>query len=77
MRFTIDTELERIIVPDNFFNQIDKMNAVLEANNAGDRKTDYVCLTHGGEAEHDQFQALHRAAAQARPRRLRVQRPSV
>ena len=32
MRFTIDTELDRIILPDTFFNQIDKMNAVLEAN---------------------------------------------
>ena len=42
MRFTIDTELERIIVPDTFFNQIDKMNAVLEANEAGDKKIDYV-----------------------------------
>ena len=42
MRFTIDTELERIIVPDTFFNQIDKMNAVLEENGAGDKKIDYV-----------------------------------
>jgi len=42
MRFTIDTELERIIVPDTFFNQIDKMNAVLEANGAADKKIDYV-----------------------------------
>lgn len=42
MRFTIDTELERIIVPDTFFNQIDKMNAILEANGAGEKKIDYV-----------------------------------
>ena len=42
MRFTIDTELDRIIVPDTFFNQIDKMNAVLEANGAADKKIDYV-----------------------------------
>ena len=42
MRFTIDTELERIIVPDTFFNQIDKMNAVLEENGAADKKIDYV-----------------------------------
>ena len=42
MRFTIDTELERIIVPDTFFNQIDKMNAVLIANGAEDKKIDYV-----------------------------------
>ena len=42
MRFTIDTELERIIVPDTFFNQIDKMNAVLIANGTEDKKIDYV-----------------------------------
>lgn len=42
MRFTIDTELDRIIVPDTFFNQIDKMNAILEANGAADKKIDYV-----------------------------------
>ena len=42
MRFTIDTELDRIIVPDTFFNQIDKMNAVLEENGAADKKIDYV-----------------------------------
>ena len=41
MRFTIDTELERIIVPDTFFNQIDKMNKVLEENGAVDKKIDY------------------------------------
>ncbi len=46
MRFTIDTELERIIVPDTFFNQIDKMNAVLEANDAADKKIDYVKFIH-------------------------------
>lgn len=42
MRFTIDTELERIIVPDTFFNQIDKMNDVLVKNGAEDKKIDYV-----------------------------------
>lgn len=42
MRFTIDTELERIIVPDTFFNQIDKMNDVLVKNDAADKKIDYV-----------------------------------
>ena len=42
MRFTIDTELERIIVPDTFFNQIDKINALLEANEDGHKKIDYV-----------------------------------
>ena len=42
MRFTIDTELERIIVPDSFFTQIDKMNKVLIENDAADKKIDYV-----------------------------------
>lgn len=42
MRFTIDTELERIIVPDSFFNQIDKMNKVLIERGAADKKIDYV-----------------------------------
>ncbi len=34
MRIIIDTELQRIIVPDSFFNQIDKMNKVLKDNEA-------------------------------------------
>ena len=42
MRFTIDTTLERIIVPDSFFNQIDKMNQVLAERGAADKKFDYV-----------------------------------
>ena len=42
MRIIIDTEKERIIVPDSFFNQIDKMNAVLEETGAADKKIDYV-----------------------------------
>ena len=42
MRFIIDTNLERVIVPDSFFNQIDKMNQVLVENGAGDKKIDYV-----------------------------------
>jgi len=43
MRLIIDTELERVIVPDTFFNQIDKMNAVL-AKHGGEqaKKIDYV-----------------------------------
>ena len=41
MRITIDTERERIIVSDNFFNQIDKMNKVLSENGT-DKKIDYV-----------------------------------
>lgn len=42
MRFIIDTTLERIIVPDSFFNQIDKMNQVLTDHGAADKKIDYV-----------------------------------
>ena len=41
MRIIIDTEKERIIVPDSFFNQIDKMNKVLSENGA-DKQIDYV-----------------------------------
>lgn len=42
MRIIIDTELERIIVPDSFFNQIDKMNNVLKEHSQGNEKIDYV-----------------------------------
>ena len=42
MRIIIDTELNRIIVPDSFFNQIDKMNKVLAENGAEDKAIDYV-----------------------------------
>ena len=42
MRIIIDTELNKIIVPDSFFNQIDKMNKVLVENGAEDKKVDYV-----------------------------------
>ena len=41
MRIIIDTELERIIVPNSFFNQIDKMNKILKDNGAEDKKIDY------------------------------------
>lgn len=41
MRIIIDTELNKIIVPDSFFNQIDKMNKVLSENGA-DKKVDYI-----------------------------------
>lgn len=41
MRIVIDTERERIIVPDSFFNQIDKMNKILEEQGTG-KKIDYV-----------------------------------
>ena len=43
MRFTIDTNLERVIVPDSFFNQIDKMNQVLVKHGGENvQKIDYV-----------------------------------
>ena len=43
MRFTIDTNLERVIVPDSFFNQIDKMNQVLVKHGGENaKKIDYV-----------------------------------
>lgn len=43
MRFTVDTELERIIVPDSFFNQIDKMNDLLAKHGGANvKKIDYV-----------------------------------
>lgn len=41
MRFIIDTKYERIIVPDSFFNQIDKMNQVLRENGS-EKVIDYV-----------------------------------
>lgn len=41
MRIIIDTELEKIIVLDSFFGQIDKMNKVLKENGA-DKQIDYV-----------------------------------
>ena len=43
MRIIIDTEKERIIVPDSFFNQIDKMNQVLVKHGGENaKKIDYV-----------------------------------
>ena len=42
MRIEIDTELEKIIVPNSFFNQIDKMNKVLIENGAEDKKIEYT-----------------------------------
>lgn len=43
MRSTIDTEIDRIIVPDTFFNQIDERNAVLEEYGGKDGKK-IACL---------------------------------
>lgn len=42
MRFIIDTKLERIIVPDSFFNEIDRINQVLKDRGAEDKIIDYV-----------------------------------
>jgi len=42
MCFIIEADLERIIVPESFFNQIDKMNKVLPENGAEDKKIDCV-----------------------------------
>lgn len=52
LRFTIDTEPERSIVPDTFFNQLDKVNAVLEANGAGGKKIDYVEYVNAAIEKH-------------------------
>lgn len=41
MRIIIDTDLERIIVPDSFFNKIDAMNKILKENDS-DKKIDYT-----------------------------------
>lgn len=41
MRIIIDTELNRIIVPDSFYSNIEKMNKVLEESGT-DKKIDFV-----------------------------------
>ena len=41
MRFIIDTDLERVIVNDGFFKEIDKRNKILAENGAEDKKIDY------------------------------------
>lgn len=41
MRIVIDTSLDRVIVPDSFFNQIDKMNLMIKATNADQKEIDY------------------------------------
>ena len=40
MRITIDTELQAIIVPNSYYNQIDKLNEIIIA--AGGKKLDYT-----------------------------------
>ena len=40
MRITIDTDLQCVIVPNSYYEQIDKLNEVIEA--AGGNKLDYT-----------------------------------
>ena len=42
MRIIIDTEREEIIVPDTFYNQIDKKNEVLKKAGITEKKIDYM-----------------------------------
>ena len=41
MRITIDTSIDRVIVPDSFFNQIDKMNLMIKATDENQSPIDY------------------------------------
>lgn len=41
MRFIIDTKLQRIIVPDTFYHEIDKQNELLKAHGV-EKPIDYV-----------------------------------
>ena len=41
MRIIIDTSLDRVIVPDSFFNQIDKMNSMIKATDENQSAIDY------------------------------------
>jgi len=41
MRITIDTAINRVIVPDSFFNQIDKMNSMIKATDDKATPIDY------------------------------------
>lgn len=62
MRFTIDTELERIIVPDTFFNQIDKMNDVLTAHGGDNvKKIDYVAFINDAIAKAQKHAPVRKA----------------
>lgn len=47
MRLIIDTEMEKVIVPDTFYKQIDKMNEVLIKNGAEDKKINYEDYVKG------------------------------
>lgn len=40
MRITIDTDLQCVIVPNSYYEQIDKLNEVIEA--AGGKRLDYT-----------------------------------
>lgn len=61
MRITIDTELERVIVPDSFFNQIDKMNEILVKNGAEDKKIDYVQFIEDAMAKASEHAPVRKA----------------
>ena len=41
MRIIIDTSIDRVIVPDSFFNQIDKMNLMIKATDENQNAIDY------------------------------------
>lgn len=41
MRIIIDTSIDRVIVPDSFFNQIDKMNSMIKATDENQSAIDY------------------------------------
>ncbi len=48
MRFIIDTEMKRVIVPDNYYKKIDEMNVVLDKGGvAKDKQIDYVEFVKG------------------------------
>lgn len=61
MRFIIDTNMEKIIVPDSFFNQIDKMNKVLAENGAEDKKIDYVQYVNDAIAKAQQSALIRKS----------------
>ena len=55
MRFTIDTTLERIIVPDSFFNQIDKMDPMLAEREAADKKSTMCSISMKQSPRHSKM----------------------
>jgi phosphopantetheine adenylyltransferase len=53
--------MEKIIVPDSFFNQIDKMNKVLAENGAEDKKIDYVQYVNDAIAKAQQSALIRKS----------------